>query len=241
MGTDIHFYVEKRVNGIWVTADTWYKDKEDGTLSTYDRDSSHYNRGGPYYTGRSYSLFSILADVRNGYGFAGCDTGDGYKPIAEPRGLPEDVCKEVKDAFDEYGDGHSTSNLLLAEILNYDWTQTTKLRGVVNPAGFAEWCVRGMPSNFWGLVSGSNIKNVSNDVMSCVIKHKLGCTTIDYSTMCKLKNADKPLDDNSKYFTQVEWTVPYYETAYDFWAKTIPQLLALGKPEDVRIVFWFDN
>ena len=42
-------------------------------------------------------LFAILAGVRNGYGFAGCDTGDGFRPIAPPRGLPGDVSPEVAE------------------------------------------------------------------------------------------------------------------------------------------------
>lgn len=38
---------------------------------------------------RSYDSYAVLANVRNGYGFAGCDTGEGWEPIAKPRGLPD--------------------------------------------------------------------------------------------------------------------------------------------------------
>lgn len=39
---------------------------------------------------RHYQLFSVLADVRNGYGFAGVPTGEWVKPISSPRGIPQD-------------------------------------------------------------------------------------------------------------------------------------------------------
>lgn len=40
---------------------------------------------------RSYNTFAMLADVRNGRGFAGIKTSDGFPVIHEPRGLPADV------------------------------------------------------------------------------------------------------------------------------------------------------
>lgn len=83
----------------------------------------------------------MLANVRNGVGFAGCDTGDGFTPISEPRGLPEDVTAEVKEASDRWGvDGHSHSWVILAELLAYDWQgQRTKLRGWVSGSDFRLW------------------------------------------------------------------------------------------------------
>lgn len=46
---------------------------------------------------RNYDTFAVLANVRNGYGFAGCDTGDGYEPICEPKGFPEDFLLRPDD------------------------------------------------------------------------------------------------------------------------------------------------
>ncbi len=40
---------------------------------------------------RSYNTFAMLADVRNGRGFAGIKTSDGFPVIHEPRGLPSDL------------------------------------------------------------------------------------------------------------------------------------------------------
>jgi hypothetical protein len=44
---------------------------------------------------RNYDVFSILADVRNGYGFAGVKTSSGFTPIAGGRGLPDDLSEGI--------------------------------------------------------------------------------------------------------------------------------------------------
>lgn len=78
MGCDIHFYVEKRINGIWQTADKWSADLDD--------DRPYVDYDDRFYRDRNYDLFGILADVRNGRGFAGVTTGEGFVPIAAPQG-----------------------------------------------------------------------------------------------------------------------------------------------------------
>ena len=100
LGCDIHLYVERRINGIWESADKWtpnkYAAEDEGepALGVEYEDL--------FYSGRSYNLFSILADVRNGVGFAGCDTGDRLVPISDPRGLPENVCELVKSESERW-------------------------------------------------------------------------------------------------------------------------------------------
>ena len=42
-------------------------------------------------------------------------------------------------------------------------------------------------------------------------------------------------------FVKIEWEWPYYKSCRYFWSDVIPRLLRLGKPKNVRIVFWFDN
>lgn len=44
---------------------------------------------------RNYDVFAILANVRNGTGFAGIKTSSGFDPIDTPRGLPDDLSAEV--------------------------------------------------------------------------------------------------------------------------------------------------
>ena len=52
---------------------------------------------------RNYNVFSILANVRNGYGFAGVRTGSGFDPISDGRGLPDDLSQGVRDHMTRIG------------------------------------------------------------------------------------------------------------------------------------------
>ena len=86
----------------WVSADTWSKD-----------DSWYADE---MYNGRSYYLFAILADVRNGSG--------GIEPIDYPRGIPDDASSGYKYVVDRWdGDGHSHSYFTLDELINFDWSK----------------------------------------------------------------------------------------------------------------------
>lgn len=237
MGCDIHLYVEKRVDGKWVTADTWEVDEDNpGRKSIPWR--------GHYYSGRNYDLFAILADVRNGVGFAGCDTGDGFNPISPPKGLPEDVCDEIRSESNYWdSDGHSHSWHTLADILSYDWTQRTKQRGWVNSGEYFEWdyfrrkdgkC----PESYSGGITGQQIQHITEAEM----KAKIDEVKKDIEDNKNLRAIRETISNNLRnVYCKVEWETPYYSECREFLACTIPRLLRLGKPEDVRIVFWFDN
>lgn len=108
MGCDIHLYVETRTAQGWKSIDAW--SREEGE----PRDVAHEDR---FYTGRNYSLFEMLANVR----------GAGLlPPISEPKGLPDDVSAEVRGTSDAWGcDGHSHSFLTLRELSGYDWGAAT--------------------------------------------------------------------------------------------------------------------
>lgn len=197
MGCDIHLHVEKKVNGKWVEVpDVGYDN-------------------------RNYKVFAILANVRNGYGFAGCPTGRGFKSISEPKGLPDDASKEVKEHSESWGvDGHSHSYLTLKELEAYDWDQVTWLQGVINANEYLVFKKEGRPRGWSGGVFGANVRNISQEQMEAEIK----AGTADCNTYCS-----------------VEWRVTYRECAQHFIEDMFPKMRALGKPENVRIVFWFDN
>jgi hypothetical protein len=130
MGCDIHPYVEVRKNGLWVKSDVKVPD------------------------GRNYWAFGKLANVRNGEGFAGCDTGDAVRPISEPRGLPADT--SIRDNNAEYdspdsvwlGD-HSYSWVTLDELLAIDLDATITQRGMVSPEQAKAFRERGEHPDSW--------------------------------------------------------------------------------------------
>lgn len=237
MGCDIHLYVEKRESGRWASADAWHDDPDQpGSKTVYKWGPGLTREAGPIYSSRNYDLFAILADVRNGRGFAGCDTGDGFAPISPPRGVPEDASPEYIQEVEGWGgDDHSHSYLTVAEIMAYDWTRTTAKRGVVSPREFARFHLTGRPDSWSGDIVGGGVRLISNDEMLALIKNgRENFAWKDYHAM----------DDGApiaSYYTQISWQVKYYEVASEFLSETLPQLWRLGTPEDVRIVFFFDN
>lgn len=84
MGTDIHPIVEVRED-----KDTPWQivkiPKAEGSEWANVLDS------------RNYNVFAILANVRNGYGFAGVPTGSGFPYISDVRGIPEDAGFTMND------------------------------------------------------------------------------------------------------------------------------------------------
>lgn len=221
MGCDIHFYVEKRVRGdVWrFVGGTEYEDR--------------------LYTCRNYDLFAILANVRNGRGFAGINTGDGFVPIDMPRGVPSDASTGYICEVNSWdGDGHSHSYFTVAELIAYDWTQETTHRGCVSAREFAHFHLSGKPNSWSGSVSGVGVEHVSNNEMLAFIQAgKDKFTWHDYHAMSK----SGLIESSARKFTSIKWTEPYYESCSLFLSNTMPRLWSFGKPDDVRIVFFFDN
>lgn len=208
MGCDIHSVAQVRKNGKWTSL-----------VADVGGDDQNYN------------TFAVLADVRNGHGFAGSPTGDAWPVIAQPRGTPDDFPMDGTDhtAISD-GDGdpvwmgdHSHSWLTLAEMLEF-WkrisgTLYTKI-GVVTRADYdaikagtldrpKEWCS-------WK--SGGAVIIVSSE------------------------DADRGLPSTD---VQMSWKIPAEDCLASF-QKYIAALSALAmkenvEPHDVRLVFGFDN
>ena len=236
MGCDIHFYTETRdAAGVWRCVDRFAEPDQDGYVACISP---------ALYHGRNYNLFGMLADVRNGRGFAGIKTGAGFQPIAEPRGLPEDVSETVRKISDGWGtDGHSHSHHTLRQLLDYDWTQSTALQGWCNFEQWFEWKRwrdgEGLgPESYCGGVSGATIRHLSASDMNLL------CAQYRMMPMNSPERAAFKTE-HAKDFALAEWRNPYYVAAGSFISDTIPRLLALAGGvagvDNVRIVFFFDN
>lgn len=237
MGCDIHFHVEKLEEGKWVSADTWYTDSDESDpeyRSLYKWGPGLERLGGPMYSSRNYGLFAMLADVRNGYGFAGVDTGDAVVPISEPRGMPENVSPEVRASCDRWDcDGHSHTHMTVQELMEYDWTRTMTKRGFVSKKEFARFKLSGRPESWCG---GTSADKISNDEMMELILRDCDGDKLTWRDFHKMEGGMFTSPN-----TQITWYVPYYEQASEFLSETMPKLWRLGKPDEVRIVIWFDN
>lgn len=215
MGCDIHLYVEtKRLDGNWQMEALAYDNP------AWPEDEKYYD-GYRGWSDRNYDTFAILANVRNGSGFAGVDTGDGFSPIDDPRGLPDDIGEIPPDV--NFGD-HSFSWLLYSEILGHCWNSVTTKRGWVGSAEFLEWQKSGRPCSYRGGVSGSSVRHITNQEMAAAIE----------------ESATGIID----LYTQVSWEVTYREAAARFLAwldRVVAPLAATYGPDNVRLVFGFDS
>jgi len=236
MGCDIHTNVEVRQpDGSWKNFHAW--NKEDDYLSPENELLSN----------RNYDLFAILADVRNGRGFAGVKTGEGFNPIFEPRGVPEDASPEYRAWAEQWdGDGHSHSWVTVAEMMAYDWTQTTQKVGVVSLQEWAQYKVNGSPSSWAGNVMGKGIRHFSiAEVEGAFLSSKMDIWKIYHADETAMTRFKEELSKEGlpfrEAFTTVRWKIPYYRAGRELLSEVLPQLWRLGKPEDVRLCFFFDN
>lgn len=137
---------------------------------------------------RHYQLFAVLADVRNGRGFAGITTGERVRPIAAPRGLPHDFLM-VGDAhpiadllhmdphrrkwhqdgepLDVWMGDHSHSWLTADEMLRwYANAPTVVQTGILDRETYSKWDQTTPPEAYCGAISGRDVVLVNDDDLS---------------------------------------------------------------------------
>src|SRR4051812_46429845 len=116
MGCDIHAVFQAKRGAQWDDVD-----------STFEED-------------RHYFLFSWLAGVRNGYGFAGVQTYTPVIPLAEPRGLPRDFDVRGDEHRGKWMGDHSHSWLTADEILAAKPPGTDVAgTGIITLAEYRDW------------------------------------------------------------------------------------------------------
>lgn len=230
MGTDIHMFIEKKCKygdnkGRWVLASPMtINSYRDDTLPIQDRVEPM-----EVFDDRDYDLFAMLANVRNGRGFAGIVTGEGFKSISSPKGLPQDISNDLGRYAEDYYE-HSGSYLTLKELLEYTELSKkmyTHKQGVVNDKGYKTFKEKGMPECWCGRVGGGNTKIISNEEME----------NVEY------------LEDNHTYYTEIQWKVNYYDWAWkrfeerviNKWIKEDINCYNEFNEDEIRIVFWFDS
>jgi hypothetical protein len=219
MGCDIHVRIQ-RLNGAgWEDVSfATYLDRQYPELSRPVDDS--WPTAPPQLTARNYDTFGILANVRNGRGFAGCKTGDGWPSIAPDRGLPSGINAEDDDQW--LGD-HSFTWMTLAELQAFHWDGVyTTLHGVVSREQYERWDKsQGGPLEYCGDVSGPKIRIVSEDAW--------------------LVMPQDERNDGTRWHIRVSWLETARQASNDFPGTVIPWLRQFGDPEAVRLVVGFDS
>lgn len=239
MGCDIHSVFELLGDdGVWRAIYVENLTEDDAQRLQWRIDDAKFE-GRPPPTGitlewndRSYNVFSILANVRNGRGFAGVKTGEGFEPIAAGRGFPADASPEALEMSESYGvDGHSHTWVSLAEILDTEWqSKTTVLQGIVEANEYVAWrkANEGLenpvgPDSYCGGVWGAKVRTISAE---------------DAARMLDWDGALEPTVTN----VQIQWKVNYAECAKYFMEFIYSRVVILGHdPARVRMVMFFDN
>jgi hypothetical protein len=203
MGCDIHFFVEKKINGIW------HQQFVLGAETEWDKKY--------WFSGRSYWLFGLLAGVR----------GDHFKPLTDPRGLPNDLSDDLKNEWERWrGDGHTPSYYSLPELLEAR-DKTVTLTGYVDIKGYREYLRGGYPDGF---------SFTHYDYPNRQTRHLL----ISNQQMDRIVKMLAFLGD-TEYYTEIIWEQPIRQICPSFW-DDLSKIEKLDyDPNNIRCVFWFDN
>lgn len=137
---------------------------------------------------RDYTLFAILAGVRNGFGFAGCYRHEPLTPIAEGRGIPywlevneECHCPELhnkgygryvdEQEFGEYLGDHSFTYMTIDEILSWHgWDSELQVVGVLDKDHYLDTLYIGKtPVRWYGGISGDDTHTVEENVFKTLL------------------------------------------------------------------------
>jgi hypothetical protein len=208
MGTDINIYLETNRNGKWEpipepTVREWSKGKKIPVDDIRMMDS------------RPYQLFAALAGV--------CQDHLRHtlyavvEPIAEPRGLPDDMNDLYKQYFSGTTDfviypsgnrfGHTW--LMLQEIIDYDW----------DGQFVTQWAyVKNEFANLFQRESPFPEAFPNGEEIYFVLPNRL----------------------QEPGTTEVSWMTSYRDYVGCSEA-FIEELLKFGFPNEIRVIFWFDN
>jgi hypothetical protein len=215
MGCDIHMYLEKKVNGKWVSADPITK-VGDGLL-----DVDHRHR---VYTGRNYLLFSVLAGVR--------EPIPGLWQKYKVKGFPEDADPMIKKIYKRWGgDAHTASHLTLKELKEVDWNKT----GVMLSFDVTE-----RQKEIYEYFKNKASTGKPGEL--CLIDYFIYNTIKDpwFSVLETVMEPKRELK-----LTEIHVLVPLSFVFDDFdkvlWNLKDMTILGNLTEDEIRLVFWFDN
>lgn len=234
MGTDIHCAIEYKLEGHWralLVPNPWhikYPDEEVEFRPQLE-------------VPRNYDVFSVLANVRNGYGFAGCPTSRGFPFISDHRGFPDDLSEDVSSILhDKWGGDHSDTWVSLPELLAYDWSVPITKVGVVSAKEFRLWDVAiydKAPREWCNGMTGGGVVNLTNEEMRAMLKGKKWEEIVAMSTFENPK-------DGPMYYTRLEWQQTVAQCTPEIWTHILPDMLRMGRQfgdNNVRLVMNFDS
>jgi len=208
MGTDIHFKLETYEDGMW--KDQPFQIVWEGRKPKFaDRPIAP-----SVFANRNYNLFAILADVRNGHGFAGIRTGEGWPSIAANRGVPKDYQGEIP------GD-HSLTWMTLQELKEFGWDEVeTYLYGVIPAADYETLTPGFPPKNYAGDVGGYDVKVYTPGEYAFAKRQQI-------------------LAPHS--YVRVSWRMTARAATYNWVGEVVPWLETVAAGRPLRLIIGFDS
>lgn len=212
MGSDIHVVVEVKDSN-----NTWQLQSES---------SNKYNKN-LWSVERNYPLFAILGDVRN---------GERLVPLFADRGLPKDIAKDTDVEYCTWvGDAHSASYAALTELISAK-LQCVSMQFFLSKESYLHF--KKSIKIDYGFLDAA-------DVLSPYSFYKI-VSNVEMDRLISLAAFD---DCKEEYITSV--IVPYsgyykHNTYCDispvFFNDFLNKISSFdSNPENIRIVFWFDN
>lgn len=234
MGCDSHPIIEvRRRNGKWGLIDSKHKyykllDKEGATYEDVEAAKPSFIR---VLGNRNYTLFAILAGVRN---------YSSIKPWFEERGFPEDVCKATVKEIPDDSDYHSHTYFTVQELIDAPWKKVgSKATEIILYADqYQHWKEKGeLPEEFDHLPYESDdfTREVSENEMTLLLM-------AEGAKKLARKGRRQGRRFSTRYGPYVKVTVPLtYKQLVPELFNCIDDLKKLGDPESVRVVIAFDN
>lgn len=272
MGCDIHTMVEiqqynysddKFIEGKWKAVKDqlfpypYFLESEPISIHNVPRTSRPY-------VGRNYTLFSVLADVRNSRMRTNIfdpsmeyEERDSVDPIAMPKGIPDDASKRWSKECERWGvDFHSHSWFTVQELVDAEkagaFAQTITARGYVSLRDYLAHKNEGKEIESWSsYVGGGELRSM----------HEAEWITLDSEEKDRLiAQAEGENRWFASTYIRYAWTVNTGSWMKEFVETTIPLLVGMAPkqysktektPEGarastpnlnaIRMVFAFDN
>lgn len=225
MGCDIHIVIQRQdADGRWREVPYQRIYRYPGAAPAVDGSTCAPD----VFLNRNYDLFAVLANVRNGVGFAGIQMGEGWPSLAAGRGLPPDFAADGILSNPAYPDeprslgDHSFTWVGLDELQTFPWDATESwLYGVVAASVYETFkATREAPDSYSGGVSGPGIQVYEPDDYEAAKAAE---------TLCP-----RP-------YVRIGWAETAREATYDWPGTVLPWLETLADGRPLRLVLGFDS
>jgi len=179
---------------------------------------------------RDYTLFAVLADVRN----------NSIQSLFANRGLPKDAANRTKKEIEERdSDYHSHTYFTVQELLNTKWDKVGQSHGtaILFADQYQTWKDTGkVPDDAQEYAYGGGVsdREVSEEEMTMLLMSN------ETRALVKTKKSGGEIVFRSGPYVQIESPRTYRQLVPQL-ISIIPDLQKLGDPEKVRIVIAFDN